>query len=262
MASIRAYAAPLPGRGRWAIGLPPTTRRELAGLAWWWTATAAPLRLDLYVSAPLEDDGALHLAVARVLRQAAASAAATPTAAGQAAGQRTPADSAARTRQRLLTVAIAIWGWTLVLGSGGNPLATIGGLWLAIGVPLMRAWYGRAQQRWTGALQEDVGVVCRAERASSRPRRRAGATTSTPPGPHGPGSPLRGSRRRQGGAPRPLASLRPRRPRRPATVLRRAIGCGASPHSHHTGRDTVLVRGRADLGNSAGSRAGSAIIAD
>ena len=167
MASIRAYAAPLPGRGRWAIGLPPTTRRELAGLAWWWTATAAPLRLDLYVAAPLDDDGALQLAVARVLRQAAASAAATPTAAGQAAGQQAPADSAARTRQRLLTVAIVIWGWTLVLGSGGNPLATIGGLWLAIGVPLMRAWYGRAQRRWTSALQETLGsFVGRSERAA------------------------------------------------------------------------------------------------
>ena len=167
MASIRAYAAPLPGRGRWAIGLPPTTRRELAGLAWWWTATAAPLRLDLYVAAPFDNEETLQLAVARVLRQAAASAAATPTAAGQAAGQRTPADSAARTRQRLLTVAIAIWGWTLVLGSGGNPLATIGGLWLAIGVPLMRAWYGRAQRRWTGALQETLGsFVSRSERAA------------------------------------------------------------------------------------------------
>ena len=167
MASIRAYAAPLPGRGRWAVGLPPTIRRELAGLAWWWTATAAPLRLDLYVAAPLDDDGALRLAVARVLRQAAASAAATPTAAGQAAGHQTPADSAARTRQRLLTVAIAIWGWTVVLGGGGDPLATTGGLWLAIGVPLMRAWYGRAQRRWTSALQETLGsFVRRSERAA------------------------------------------------------------------------------------------------
>lgn len=167
MASIRAYAAPLPGQGRWAIGLPPTTRRELAGLAWWWTATAAPLRLDLYVAAPLDDDGALQVAVARVLRQAAGSAAATPTAAGQPAGQRPPADSAARTRHRLLTVAIAIWGWTVVLSSGGNPLATIGGLWLAIGVPLMRAWYSRAQQRWAGALQETLGsFVGRSERAA------------------------------------------------------------------------------------------------
>ncbi len=167
MASIRAYAAPLPGRGRWAIGLPPTTRRELAGLAWWWTATAAPLRLDLYVAAPLDDDGTLQRAVARVLSQAAASAAATPTAAGQAAGPRPPADSAARTRHRLLTVAIAIWGWTVVLGSGGNPLATIGGLWLAIGVPLMRAWYGRAQRRWAAGLQETLGsFVGRSERAA------------------------------------------------------------------------------------------------
>ena len=167
MASIRAYAAPLPGRGRWAIGLPPTTRRELAGFAWWWTATTAPLRLDLYVAAPLDDDGALRLAVARVLRQAAASAAATPTAAGQATGQQTPGDGAARTRHRLLTVAIAIWGWTLVLGSGGNPLATTGGLWLAIGVPLLRAWYGRAQRRWAGTLQEALGsFVGRSERAA------------------------------------------------------------------------------------------------
>ncbi len=167
MASIRAYAAPLPGRGRWAIGLPPPTRRELAGLAWWWTATAAPFRLDLYVAAPLDDEGALRLAVARVLRQAAASAAAAPTDAAQAALQRTPADSAARTRHRVLTVALAIWGWTLVLGSGGDPLATTGGLWLAIGVPLMRAWYGRAQQRWTGALQEALGsFVGRSERAA------------------------------------------------------------------------------------------------
>ena len=163
MASIRAYAAPLPGRGRWAIGLPPTTRRELAGLAWWWTATVAPLRLDLYVAAPLDDDGALRVAVARVLRQAAGSAAAMPT----ATGPRPPADSAARTRHRLLTVAIAIWGWTVVLGSGGNPLATIGGLWLAIGVPLVRAWYSRAQRRWASARQEALGsFVARSERAA------------------------------------------------------------------------------------------------
>lgn len=167
MASIRAYAAPLPGRGRWAIGLPPTTRRELAGLAWWWTATAAPLRLDLYVATPLDDDGTLQLAVARVLRQAAASAAATPTAAGQASEQQPPPNSAARTRQRLLTVALVIWGWTVVLGSGGNPLATTGGLWLAIGVPLMRAWYGRAQRRWANALQETLGsFIGRSERAA------------------------------------------------------------------------------------------------
>ncbi len=168
MASIRAYAAPLPGRGRWAIGLPPTTRRELAGLAWWWTATAAPFRLDLYVAAPLDDEQALRLAVARVLRQAAASAAAVPTDTGQAAGQRPPADGTARTRHRLLTVALAIWGWTLVLGSGGDPLATTGGLWMAIGVPLMRPWYGRAQRRWTGALQESLGAfVRRSERAAA-----------------------------------------------------------------------------------------------
>ncbi len=135
-------------------------------MAWWWTATAAPFRLDLYVAAPLDDDGTLQLAVARVLRQAAASAAAPAAATGQAAGQQPPADNAAQTRQRLLTVAIAIWGWTLVLGGGGNPLATTGGLWLAIGVPLMRAWYGRAQRRWAGALQEALGSFAgRSERA-------------------------------------------------------------------------------------------------
>lgn len=161
MASIRAYAAPLPGRGRWAIGLPPTTRRELAGLAWWWTATAAPLRLDLYVAAPLDDAAALRVAVARVLRQAAASAGATPTNPGH------EAHPTAGTRQRMLTVALAIWGWTVVLGSGGDPLATTGGLWLAIGVPLIRAWYGRAQRRWAGALQEALGsFVGRSERGA------------------------------------------------------------------------------------------------
>lgn len=152
MASIRAYAAPLPGRKHWAIGLPPKTRRHLAGMAWWWAITAAPCHVDLFVASPIEDLKSLRHGIASSLRRAASNPLLSPT-------------NQTYNSRRVLVMALAIWGWTLVLGSGGDPLATIAGLWLAIGLPFMRSYHDRVERRWNGVLNEALGsLINRCER--------------------------------------------------------------------------------------------------
>ena len=158
MAILRAYAAPLPGFDRWAIGLAPPSQRELAGIAWWRTTTAASLRLDLYVPAAIPDEaGLLRTAAAQAIRESASRAADLPV-------LPVPGPS------RALGVALMVWGWVLILSSGGHPFATLGGLWLAVGMPAMRGWFRRSQQGWRRTVQDALAAtVASCEREASLP---------------------------------------------------------------------------------------------
>jgi hypothetical protein len=134
VATLRLYAAPLPRElGSLALVAPPPLVEEVRHAGALLAYHPAPLELAVLAPGAL-DPARLQGPAGVVLRRAAVAATMAP-----------PEDQPALPGpQGAWYAALVTWGWLSILGAGESARSTLGGLWLAAGLPLVRRAYRRA----------------------------------------------------------------------------------------------------------------------
>ncbi len=145
--TLRLYAAPLPRElGSLALVAPPALVDEVRYAGALLAHHPAPFELAVLAPAPLDPAG-IQGPAGIVLRRAAAAATMAP-----------PADQPdAVGPHGTWYAALVTWGWLSILGAGESALSTLGGLWLAAGLPLVRRAYRRAQSARHGQAALGLG---------------------------------------------------------------------------------------------------------